>query len=107
MAAFAAGQNSQWEARICTVAQIQNNVGVCSKVELPTPARDVRICVRSFKATKTSGICQQIALQNAKTPVKTTASLGGLTGAVPAILVLVVGAALAGSGGGGNTPGTN
>jgi len=108
MAAFAAGQ---WEARTCTVAQIQGNVGICSKVELPTPARDVRICVRSKTATQTSKICEKIAAQSAASAststTTTTAGLGGLAGAGPAVLVLVVGAALAGSGGGGNTPGTN
>jgi hypothetical protein len=83
MATFAAPQNGGWTLQTCTVSQIQNNLGVCSKIDMPNPPRDVQVKVR------------------------TKSTMGGLSGAGPAVVVLVVGGIIAASSGGGGTNGTN
>ena len=68
----------------CTIAEVQNAVGVCGKVEMPVPPRDLTVRVITTRTT----------------------DLGGLNPGVAGAIVVTV-AIIAGlSGGGGSTPST-
>jgi hypothetical protein len=69
----------------CTVAEIENNVGVCARVEMPQPPMDVRVRVITKKGAQLGGL---------------TPGAAGLT----FLGLLAVGAAMSG---GGSSNGTN
>jgi hypothetical protein len=96
--------------RTCSVADITNDVGICSAISDVTPLQAVRVCVDEG-AGIVSGLtepgvdCQVASGGGNNTTDLGLGALGGATG--PAIALLVVVAAAAAAGGGGGTNGTN
>ena len=88
---IAAAAQGELRTVTCSVADIQNAVGVCSQVEMPQPPADVTVQVRLVETTVTN------------------IGLGGLTPQAAGLIFLgAAGIAAAASGGSSNgTNGTN